>query len=110
MTPETETTSANLRPFWGRVMVVPSGVDEHERRSGLIVPSTYEGDDEVRRGVVAHIDTLRAEPTETATDLTPGTIVYYTGGIKVLDAIILERNEILAYEPPEWESRHVPGA
>jgi co-chaperonin GroES (HSP10) len=101
VTPETEATTANLRPFWGRIMVIPSSVDEHERRSGLIVPMEYEGDEQVRRGVVVHIDNWRAEPTETARDLLPGTIVYYKGGVRVADAVILERNEILAYEVDE---------
>lgn len=98
MHPETEVTTANLRPFWGRVMVIPSSVEEHERRSGLIVPMEYDGDEEIRRGVVVHTDSLRFEPTETAADLAPGTVVYFTGGVKIMDAVILERPDILAYE------------
>lgn len=94
----TETSSVNLRPFWGRIMVIPSSVNETERRSGLIVPTEYEGDDEVKRGVVTHVDRWRAEPIESPDDIGPGDIVYYRGGVKVLDTVVLERNEIYAYE------------
>lgn len=98
VTAETETRTENLRPFWGRVLVLPSGVDEHERSSGLIVPAQYEGDDKVKRGVVVHIDGLDHEATESMDAIRPGTVVYYVAGTRVLDAIILDRHEILAYE------------
>jgi hypothetical protein len=99
--PEAAAPNLSLRPFWGRILVLPSSVDEHERASGLIVPNEYEGDDHVRRGVVTHVDRWRAEPISSPEDLVPGTVVYYRGGVRVLDAIVLERNEILAYEAAE---------
>ena len=46
-----EAPTARLRPFWGRVMVIPSNLDQEERPSGLIVPLT--GDyTPVKRGIV----------------------------------------------------------
>lgn len=95
MMPEAETSTANLRPFWGRVIVIPSAVNEEERGSGLIVPTQWEGDDGVKRGVVTHVDeSLGFGPT----DLGAGSVVYYKGGVKVLDTVVLERHEIYAFE------------
>lgn len=96
-----ETSTTNLRPFWGRIMVIPSIANEQERVSGLIVPMEWEGDEEVRRGVVIHVDRLRDATYESTTEIEPGVVVYYQGGVKVLDTVVLERHEILAFEVPE---------
>lgn len=88
-----------LRPFWGRILVLPSSVDESERASGIIVPMGETlGGPRIKRGVVLHIDPWRGEPIASAEDIVPGTVVYYRDGVQVLDGVILERAEILAYE------------
>jgi hypothetical protein len=83
---------SQLRPFWGRIIVAPSPVDEAQHKSGLIVPTHYEGDDDVKRGIV-----LAADLDDLDDELPPGTVVYYVGGIRVLDLIVLDRQEVLAY-------------
>lgn len=95
--PEAGTSTANLRPFWGRVMVIPSAVNEEQRQSGLIVPMEWEGDEEMRRGVVTHVD----ETIGTTTELVPGSVVYYRGGVRVGDTVVLDRHEIYAFEVSE---------
>ena len=95
-----ETPTERLRPFWGRIMVIPSDLDEVRRASGLIHP--YLGDHTpVKRGVVAHVDKARIEQTESIEELVPGVVVYYIGGLEVCDAIMLNRQEIVAFEVDE---------
>lgn len=87
-----------VQPFWGRVAVAPSPVDEEQNASGLIVPHRYDGDDGVKRGVVVAVDALRVEQTESVEDLLPGTVVWYRNGVKVRDVDIVDRCDVLAYE------------
>lgn len=93
-----EATIAKILPFWGRVSVIPSPVDEAQLDSGLVVPMTYDGDDDIRRGVVQAIDLASNEQMESPELLVPGTVVYYRNGVRILDVIVVERNDIIAYE------------
>lgn len=97
---EAELTMKHVRPFWGRVTVLESLVDEATRDSGLIVPLVHDSDDGVKRGVVADVDDDWDDPgrKRACERLPPGTAVYYRGGIRIGDVIILEIGEILAVE------------
>ncbi len=96
-----ESQTYRLRPFWGRIMVIPSSLDEEQRASGLILPVVGESYTPVRRGVVAHVDKVRHELADSIDELVPGTVVYYIDGLRIADAVMLNRSEIVAYEVPE---------
>lgn len=99
MTPETEITMKQLRPFWGRLTVMESPVDEEQRTSGLVVPIAFDGDAGIKRGVVLYLDdTYRDDGHKLEERIPAGTPVYYKGGTKIGDVVILEPEEILAYE------------
>ncbi len=101
MEAETESLTGRLRPFWGRIMVIPSDLGEETRPSGLIHPFIGEHSP-VKRGIVAHVDRLTlGEPSESMEDIHPGTVVYYVEGLRVLDAVMLMRHEIVGYEVAE---------
>ena len=89
-----------LRPFWGRVAIVESDVDQEERQSGLIVP--IDKPDTVRRGVIMHVD-VHDEDSEGSKEylddrIKVGTVVYFTEGVKISDLWIVNRGDIVAYE------------
>jgi len=90
----------HVRPFWGRATVIDTPVEEVVRDSGIAVPLTFHGDDGVKRGVVDHVDDDWDDPDrKRATELLrPGTVVFYRGGVRVGDVVVLELNEILAFE------------
>lgn len=92
-----------LRPFWGRVSVMDSPVDEEQTASGLIVPLRHEEmkDEVARRGVVLHIDQTYQDLSgwgDYARRLEPGTVVYFREGKKIGDCWIVDIDDILAYE------------
>jgi co-chaperonin GroES (HSP10) len=91
---------ARLRPFWGRVLVVESPVDEEQRQSGLIVPHKFEGSADVRRGVVVDVDGEWSDPDRRAAAerLPPGTVVWYRGGTRVGEFVLMQIDDVLAYE------------
>lgn len=93
-------TMRNVRPFWGRVTVLESPVDEEQRESGLIVPIQDARGDTCKRGIIREIDGSWDDPRGRAMAelIGPGTPVYYRGGEKIGDLIILELQDILAYE------------
>jgi co-chaperonin GroES (HSP10) len=93
-----------LLPFWGRITVLPSPVDEEQRESGLVLPHRFEGDEGVRRGVVLHVDQLRHEEAESVAQLVPGTVVYYRSGTPILDVVVVERKDVLVFEDPGDEA------
>lgn len=89
-----------LRPFYGRVAVMDSPVDEEQRGSGLIVPVKGEG---FQRGVVLEYDSLGEDNAYTtavidAGVLVPGTVIFYRSGVRIGDVTVVELSEILAYE------------
>lgn len=94
--------AAALRPFWGRVTVAESPVDETETDSGLVLPLRHKDDDGILRGMVLHCsDRSPGGLTCDASDhLLPGTIVYYSAmaGLKVAGVVILHHADVLAYE------------
>lgn len=90
-------TMKRVVPFWGRISVIESPVDEAERESGLIVPVKFEGDDGVKRGVIVDTDPL-GDANEWWERLTPGTVVYYRGGIRLGDLVLIGIDDILALE------------
>lgn len=94
--------AAAIRPFWGRVTVQESPVDETETPSGLVLPMQHEGDDGVVRGVVLHCSDWSAIglTTDAAALLAPGTVVYYPAkaGLKISGVVILHHADVLAYE------------
>lgn len=87
-----------VHPFWGRVAVAPSPVDETQRPSGLVVPDKFDGDGGVERGIVVGVDRFNVETAESMEDLEPGTPVWYRNGTRVRDVVIVDRADILAYE------------
>lgn len=99
----TETTVAErqLRPFWGRVTVIESAVDEEERESGLIVPLAGL-DEKVRRGVVLHIDQTYHDTeghwNAYARQINSGTVVYFKDGHRILDTWVVDISDVLAFE------------
>jgi len=86
----------NLRAFYGRVIVMPSPVDESETAGGVIVPIQYAGSDAFERGVVQH---AAPEPSGLgAENLEPGTVVYYRCGVRIHDVVVVDLADVLAYE------------
>jgi len=89
-------TAVKILPFWGRITLVESPVDEEQHKSGLVLPHSV--DEGVHRGVVQSVDQFHHEEVESITDLRPGTVVYYRAGTKILDVVVVNRSDILAYE------------
>lgn len=99
MTAEAELTMKQLRPFWGRVTVMESPVDEEQRQSGLVVPIAFDGDDGMKRGVVLDVHAKGPGLLEDAAEiLTSGTVVYYRGGVRIGDVVVVELGDVVAYE------------
>jgi co-chaperonin GroES (HSP10) len=94
--------AAALRPFWGRVTVSESPVDEEQRESGLVVPHRHEGDDGIIRGIVLHCSERSALglTCDAADHLLPGTVVYYpkAAALRIAGVVILHHADVLAYE------------
>lgn len=94
-------TMKNVLPFWGRATLMDSPVDEATRESGLIVPLTAEAGTDVKRGVLLALDEHwdnRNEGYRICDQIHVGMVVYYKGGIKIGDVIVVEMNQIIAYE------------
>lgn len=91
-----------LRPFWGRVTVSESTVDETETPSGLVLPMKHEDDDGILRGVVLHCSDRNPGglTCDAADHLLPGTVVYYSAmaALRVAGVTILHHADVLAYE------------
>jgi hypothetical protein len=97
--PEEQTlTMRDVRPFWGRATLMESPVDDAQRPSGLIVPMGKDAGSDVKRGVLLHIDEHWDESQLVSDQLKPGMAVFYRGGVSIADVIVVEMNEILAYE------------
>lgn len=88
-------TDARVKPFWGRVAVAESTVDDHERQSGLILPWGTD-DQHLLRGVVTDVDPDYDDGHLSA--LKPGMVVWYSRGRRVLDVTIVDAEHIYAYE------------
>jgi len=103
---EISDTAKMIRPFWGRVALLPSPVDEYERASGLVVPDHYDGSHEsghvgIYRGIVIAIDpNTEAIPGFPSAEWLPvGTVCWYTsGGYTVRDTVIIAPEDIIAIE------------
>lgn len=91
------TTATQIMPFYGRVLLIASPVDEDERPSGLIVPLKVEGGADYNRGVLVALSGDGAHPGENALEV--GMVVYYRRGWKIRDWILVDLPDILAYEP-----------
>jgi len=92
-----------LRPFWGRIAIIESPVDETELASGLIVPIEME-DSLLKRGVVVHHDKHYKEHSEAGyptTELIPeGTVVYYmaANSNRIGDIVLVDADDIWGFE------------
>lgn len=98
---ETEIMAKLVRPFCGhgRATVQESPVDEAQRDSGLVVPLSFDGDDGVKRGVLLNV---APDPGTYAGDPLPrGTVVWYRGGVRIQDVVVVDLANILAYEADE---------
>lgn len=86
----------HLRPFWRRVTVLPSPVDEAHRNSGMIVPITVENG--YKRGVVVDINENWA-----GYGIQTGTVIYYFdgNGVQVGDLTVVDLEDVIAFEEPE---------
>lgn len=82
-------------PFWGRAVVLPSPVDEDQTASGLIVPHTFDGREDYKRGVIVALE--RDNPNAGALEV--GLVVYYRRGWTIRDQVVVDLADILAYEP-----------
>lgn len=101
---EAETLVPTVRPFWGRATLIESPVDESELESGLVLPHTFDGDGGVKRGVIQDVDPFWDEiPSHehVRENLKPGTVVFYTGGTRIRDVVVVQMIEILAFETGE---------
>lgn len=92
-----------VRPFWGRVSVMPSPVDEEELPSGLVLPLRHEGGKELVRGVVERVDENWSHPDmqAAADQLKPGTVVYYQESDelpRIRGLVILKVSDVFAVE------------
>lgn len=88
-----------LKPFWGRVLVIESQVDQEQRASGIVIP--VELGDGVRRGIVTGTDEhwpSNAPNYVTGDIIPPGTVLYFKAGWKIGDTYVLDCDDILAYE------------
>lgn len=96
-------------PFWGRISVIESPLDEEETTSGIVLPAgalAGEKDDgePARRGIVQAIDAeiFREDSNERncADRLSPGTVVYFRNPKRLRgDLLAVDLSDILAYEP-----------
>jgi co-chaperonin GroES (HSP10) len=96
-------TLSLVRPFWGRVTVAESTVDEDQRASGLVLPVRYEGDDGVRRGIVLDV-AVGGYASDAVDCLEPGMLIYFRRSVKIdHDVLVVELSDVLAYEvvPPD---------
>lgn len=96
-------TGSKIAPFWGRVAVLPSPVDQTERDSGLIIPLHHDGEGgDVLRGVVVELDRtyheIIGQYRDYAQRIDTGTVIYYRDPLRVLDLDIVHMEDILAYE------------
>lgn len=93
---EQEITMKQLRPFWRRVTVLPSPVDEAHRSSGMIVPITVDAG--IARGVVVDV----AEGWG-GHGIGVGTVVYYfqTNAIQIGDLLVVDLEDVMAFEEAE---------
>lgn len=103
------TESPRILPFWGRVTIVESPIDEEETTSGLVIPrsalaSGAPDDGPVaRRGIVQSVEFdiyHEGEPARIAAEkLTPGMVVYFRKPTRIgADLLAVEFNDVLAYE------------
>ena len=93
----TSPTMIALRPFWGRVTVLPSPVDEVQRDSGVIVPIGLHTDDGLptfERGIVLHVASCGI-PSEVS--LPEGSVVYYEAGDRIGDVVVVKFQDIVAF-------------
>lgn len=89
-------TDAQVKPFWGRVSVADTPVDEHQRDTGLILPfGTIE--DHLTRGIVVAVDDAYQD-SQYAGRLQPGMIVWYARGRRILDVTIVDFEDIYAFQ------------
>lgn len=100
-------SARDVRPYWGRVTVVESPLDEEETAGGLIVPRSAlasAGDDpQARRGIVKAVSgDLYEEGSQwrvEADRLAPGMVVYFRYATRIQgDVLTVEFNDILAVE------------
>ena len=93
-----------VRPFWGRILVLDSPVDEEQTESGLIVPVQSKDNPELTRAIVIQHDPHYAEHPDIGyphTELLPiGTVIWYitTLGKKIGDVVAVDVDDIWAYE------------
>jgi co-chaperonin GroES (HSP10) len=94
-----ERTMKKIKPWWGRLTVMESPVDEEQRDSGIIVPLKHEESAPFKRGVLLDIDDFwRTDGKQVADIIEVGTVVYYLNGILIGDVTIVDPGDILAYE------------
>lgn len=99
--PADELTMKGILPFWGRATLMESTVDETQTEGGLIVPIAFDGDDGLKRGVVLAVDNPWDEGTtyhRAVAEIEVGTVVYYRGGTRIRGVIVVDMNEIVAFE------------
>lgn len=96
-------------PFWGRITVVESPLDEEETKSGIVVPAgalAGEPDDgePARRGIVQAMDAeifREGTPERTCAEkLAVGNVVYFRNPVRLRgDLLSVGLQDVLAVEP-----------
>lgn len=94
-----------VRPFWGRILVIDSPVDEEQLQSGLIVPIQSKEYSALTRAVVIQHDPHYIDHEDTLgyphiTVLPLGTVVWYLTdlGKRIGDVVVLDVDDIWAFE------------
>jgi len=87
-------STKTIKPFCNSITVIESPVEEEER-SGIIIPTNYEGKLDVQRGIVIDVGQC---PCESWKELERGAVVYYRGCTKINSVIIIDHDQIIAYE------------
>lgn len=96
-----------LRPYWGRITMSDSPVDEEQTESGLIVPLKANGEDSsLKRAVVmeTHLQAWENDDTHHACveELEPGRVVWYDSSservFRLGETVICWPGDIVALE------------
>lgn len=93
-----EPVMKDVRPFYGRVTVSPTKGDvEEQTASGLIVPVTGNDGERFLRGILLHV-AADPPPGSGADVLEPGMVIFYRRGTRILDVVVVDLPDIIAYE------------
>lgn len=87
--------SKHLKPYYARITVLPTPVDEVQHENGLILPIDLTAG--VERGVV---EATSESHDESPWGFPPGTIVYYFlhDAVQIGEVQVVKLEDVIAYE------------